>query len=199
MALFKKPYLLAVAYITFVIILAHLLSPASYDWTHNTISDLAAQGYQHSWVMRAGFIGFGALVIFAGLIHWRREGKWKLRHVPVMLYGLAILFSGIFSTAPFRSGVTYSQTEASIHSICATVAGAALSLGILLFALTDQPVWRKLVHAAALVLVTLISLFFANSEQYAGAIQRLLYLTGFAWLVFLDFSQPTPPQHQEEL
>ena len=189
MALFKKPHFLAVAYITFVIILAHLLSPESYDWTINTISDLAAQGYQRSWIMQAGFIGFGVMVILAGLIHWRREGKWKLRHVPVMLYGLAILFSGIFSTAPFRSGVTYSQTEASIHSICATVAGVALSLGILLFALSDQPVWRRWVHAAFLVMITLISVLFALLSQYAGAVQRLLYLVGFAWLVFLDFGE----------
>ncbi|NUM43275.1 MAG: hypothetical protein HUU38_01100, partial [Anaerolineales bacterium] len=42
-----------------IIIIAHFFAPPEYVWTQNTISDLAAQGVEHQWLMQVGFIGFG--------------------------------------------------------------------------------------------------------------------------------------------
>ncbi len=41
----QRPILIAVVYFIAVIVLAHFFVPPIYDWTQNTISDLASQGH----------------------------------------------------------------------------------------------------------------------------------------------------------
>lgn len=53
---------LSIVYFIAVIILADFFTPPAYHWTTNTISDLAAQGLKHQWIMQAGFIGFGVVL-----------------------------------------------------------------------------------------------------------------------------------------
>lgn len=156
-----------------------------YLWYRNSISQLAGQAYPNAWIMRAGFIGFGVLVQIAGIIRMRAVGRYWYREVPIMLYGLSILASGIFSTSPFIEGVPYSEQEAQLHTLFATAAGIALSAGILLFMLTDAPNLRRAVHAIALVLTIGISFLFSALPTVLGAMQRLLWTVGFAWLVYL--------------
>ena len=59
----------AVLYFMIVIVLAHFFISPNYDWTQNTISDLASQGHTYKWIMQAGFVGFGlpqVLLIISG-------------------------------------------------------------------------------------------------------------------------------------
>jgi hypothetical protein len=102
-----------------------------------------------------------------------------------MLYGLALLLAGIFSTEPFVEGVTFSAGEAQLHSTFATAAGVMLTLATLLYALTDAPAGRRIVHWIALALITLISLMFGAMPAIGGVLQRVLWVVGFAWLVYL--------------
>ena len=102
-----------------------------------------------------------------------------------MLYGLAILLSGIFSTEPFIEGIPYSLQEAQLHTICATGAGLMLMLATLLYALTDAPPRRRIVHWVALALITLVSFAFGALPAIGGMLQRLLWVLGFAWLAYL--------------
>ena len=66
---------IAVAFIVVAIVVAHLLAPASYSWHDNTISQLAAQGYERVWIMRVGFPGFGALIYAVGFL-WLVYIEW---------------------------------------------------------------------------------------------------------------------------
>ena len=52
-------------------------------------------------------------------------------------------------------------------------------------ALTDAPGSRRLVHWIALALITLISFLFGSLPAIGGMLQRLLWVVGFAWLVYL--------------
>jgi len=180
-----RSYAHAVAFVTLFILFAHLVVGEPYLWYRNSISQLAGQAYAHAWIMRAGFIGFGVLVQIAGVGRVRAAHRYWYREVPIMLYGLAILLSGIFSTSPFIEGVPYSEQEARLHTVFATAAGIALSVAILLFAFTDAPSSRRVVHAIALVLITTLSILFNALPTISGAIQRLLWIVGFAWLVYL--------------
>ena len=53
---------LAVVFIIGVIFVAQFFVPGAYDWTNNTISELASQGYSGRWIMQLGFIGFGVFL-----------------------------------------------------------------------------------------------------------------------------------------
>ncbi len=163
----------------------------------NSISQLAAQNYAQAWLVRAGFISFGILVQLAGIGRIRADRSRWYREVPIMLYGLAILLSGIFSTNTFIRGVPFSETEAGLHTVFATAAGIALSAAMLLFALTDTPASSRLIHAVALVLIMLLSFLFGALPEAAGAIQRLLWVVGFAWLIYLGSAAPASVQTNE--
>lgn len=180
-----KTYNIAVAYIVIFLILAHLAAPEAYRWQVHTISQLAAQAYTHAWIMRLGFIGFGVLVQIAGVTRIRLRPRVWYRELPIMLYGLAILLAGIFLTEPFVEGAPFSAGEARLHSLFATAAGVALTIATLLYALTDAPASRRAVHWIALALITLVSFLFGALPAIGGVLQRLLWVVGFAWLVYL--------------
>lgn len=184
----RKCYTAAVVLIVVSILAGHLFADASYLWQENTISELAAQGYAKAWVMRLGFGGFGMFVMIGSAQKLIEKKKYWYRETPLFIYGLGILFSGVFSTKPFLPGVGYSEVEAQIHSIMATIAGFGLSLGILFYLFSEHKGWRKSIHFITLILIMGLSAWFGNAASHIGIIQRCLYLVGFSWLVFVEWS-----------
>jgi len=176
----------AVLFIVLTILTAHLASTPPYSWHDNTISELGSQGYENAWIMRAGFIGFGALVAAGAVQRTRVQRKFWYRELPLVLYGGGILLSGVFSAKPFVPGVDYSELEANLHSALATSAGVGISMSILLYMFGETQVRRKFGHLAALVLVVALSALFGLSGTGAGIVQRGLYVVGFGWLIFIE-------------
>jgi hypothetical protein len=137
--------------------------------------------------MQAGFIGFGLLLNLGFAQKFIAAQKVSYPDLLIMLYGLAILFSGIFSTAPFIQGVSYSVQESNLHSFFATTAGISFSLGIFYRLVTAPTPSEKWLHTIFLVLVMGTSLLFGLSENgllpvAKGIVQRSLYLVSFIWL-----------------
>jgi hypothetical membrane protein len=194
-----KYNLIAVMYLVVAILIAHLFVSQPYVWSENTISQLGAQGYPYSWIMRAGFIGFGTLVILGAAQRIKKSRSLWYRELPLTIYGLGILLSGFFSAEPFRQGVAFSQTEADVHSAVATAAGIGMTIAILLYGLTDKPMFKKFIHGTAFVLVVALSAIFGMLSGEAGITgagiggagiaQRLLYVAGFAWLIYIDIQR----------
>jgi len=176
--------ILSVVFIVLVILIAQIIVPDPYNWMHNTISELASQGYAYKWVMQIGFIGFGVLLSIGAITNFRQEGKYRFLHLPLLIYASGILMAGIFCTRPFVDGIPYSEVEARLHSSFASIAGFALSAAILLYILTDQS-RRRILHAISLILVLGLSITFGLASSYAGIVQRILYLVGFSWLIFI--------------
>lgn len=177
----------SIIYFIFVIVLAHFFAPPEYKWTQNTISDLAAQGLKYQWIMQAGFIGFGLLLNLGFMQKFIAAQKISYPDLLIMLYGLAILLSGFFSTEPFINGLSYSVPESNLHSLFATVAGIAFSLGIFYRLMIAAIPGEKWLHGIFLLLVMGASLLFGLSESGTlplakGIVQRSLYLVSFIWL-----------------
>lgn len=183
-----KPFIIAVLYFIAVIVIAHFFVPPIYDWTQNTISDLAAQGHVYKWIMQLGFIGFG-LILTAGVVHYFRQNTKRYFLLFVAIYGLSVLVTGFFCAAAIDPSISYSVQEASVHSTFATVAGLAMSLGIfwqVVVSSNKRERWARLIF---FVLVMGISGLFGLAENHIlmldkGIIQRALYLAGLTWLVY---------------
>lgn len=178
--------LAAIAYFGLVIVVAHLLVPASYRWPQHTISELAAQGLPRQAVMQAGFVGFGLLLAAAlGTKTWQQKRiLWP--DGLLLLYATAVLLSGIYSTAPFLADVVYSVQESWLHSLFAQTAGFAFSVAILFYAWRASS-GRRRWHVSFFVLVIGLSVTFGLSENGLialgrGLIQRLLYTVSLTWL-----------------
>jgi len=186
----RKPFSIAVAYFIVIIVIAHFFAQANYSWTSNTISDLAAQGHTNKWIMQAGFTGFGLLLTWGVAFHFNKNRR-AFFLLLVAVYGLAILMSGIFCTAPIDLSISYSLSESDLHSMFATIAGIGLSLAIFwqIIAAPGKPEKRN--HFIFFMLVIGLSGVFGLAENGIvaldkGIIQRLLYLSGLAWLVYQE-------------
>lgn len=190
-----RGFALAVTYWVVVIIVAHFFAPPGYVWTQNTISELASQGHMHKWIMQVGLIGFGALVVLAVGQTVFKAKKLVYPVLPVALYGFAILLAGIYCAAPIDQSLTNSDAEAKLHSLFATLSGLSLSLAILWRILVSSKPRERLVHAVFLVAVIGLLALFGLAENTSidigiGVIQRLLYLSGFSWLIFQELMLP---------
>ncbi len=180
-------YAYAIIYIIIILIAAHVLADDAYQWQINSISQLGAQSYDRAWIIRLGFIGFGLIIGATSVQRIRQDEKHWLGDALIMVYGLAIFLSGIFSAEPFIAGAVFSVPEARLHGLFATVAGFALTIAILFFTFTDTPPQRRIGHFAALVLVTLLSGLFGLFPNFAGITQRVLWVVGFVWLVYTSW------------
>ena len=184
----RKPFLIAVIYFIAVIVLAHFFVPPIYDWTQNTISDLASQGHTYKWIMQTGFIGFGLLVTWGVGFHFNQNRRaYFLLFVAV--YGLSILISGIFCAAPIDPSIPYSLRDSELHSMFATIAGISMSLGIFWQFVASSNHRERWMRFAFFLLVIGISGLFGLAENHImafdkGIVQRILYLVGLAWLVY---------------
>ena len=186
-----KLFSISVAYFIVVIIIAHFFAPPGYRWTYHTISDLASQGHTYKWIMQAGFIGFGLLISASVGMAFIRMRKVLYPLLLIAVYGISILLSGIFSAAPIDPSISYSVSESNLHSMFATIAGVGLSLAIFwrIFQSPDSKIKRN--HFIFLLLVMGLSGVFGMAENGMialdkGIVQRLLYLSGLAWLVYQE-------------
>jgi hypothetical membrane protein len=179
----------AILFFLLVIILAHFFAVHGYDWTENTISELASQGHDYKWIMQVGFIGFGTFLTVGLIGKSKKQNHFFYPDIDVMVYGLSILMTGFFCAAPINQSISYSIKEAQIHSLFATLAGFALVLGILGYIILSPN--KRTFHFIFLILITGISLLFGLSESGMipigkGIIQRSLYLVSFIWLYAAD-------------
>ena len=183
-----KLFLLAVLYFVCVIVLAHFFVPPNYDWTQNTISDLASQGHVYKGIMQAGFIGFGGLLTVGTAVYFSKNRR-AFFLLFVAVYGLSILFSGIFCTTPIDPSMPFSAGESRLHSLFATTAGIAMSLGILWQVAASSNNSQRWTRLAFFIMIIEISGLFGLVENHIlnldkGIIQRALYLAGLAWLIY---------------
>lgn len=170
-----------------VIVVSHFYTQIGYDWTRNTISELASQTHKYKWIMQSGFIGFGILLNIGLILKFIELQRINYPDILIMLYGVAILVTGFYCEKPIDETVNYSLPEARVHSIFATIAGVCLSLGILWYLITSTTSSERAFHIVFLILVMGISMIFGLSENEIigigkGLVQRSLYLASFIWL-----------------
>lgn len=173
----------SVVFIVPIIVVAQFLSPKTYDWKVNTISELAAQGYARKAIMQTGFVVFGLLLSIGLIAHMVQLRRVDYGLLALVIYALAVGLSGIYCTKPFVEGVSYVELEQKMHSAFATIAGIAITAGIVIHFFTSSSIELKVIHFAFFLLVTLASLAFGLLPAIQGAIQRILYASGFAWIV----------------
>jgi len=164
------------------IIVAHFFATNPYDWRANTISELASQNYQYRWIMKIGFILFGGILVI-GITNKLINGNGKLlTELPILIYGLAILISGLYSTKPIVDGIEYSELESKIHSYSAQIAGMAFSIGLLIYGFTETNTNLKIIHFVTFAFVVGFSTLFGIMDSNVGIIQRVMYIGSFVWL-----------------
>lgn len=168
-------------FIAFILV-AHLFVPQGYQIRINTISEMAAQGLPHGWIMRSGFILFGLTQIIGQGHRLQKQEGSLLTTIPYILYGVSIGLTGIWSTT-YPGMVQPNLTESGLHSLFATTAGVALVVTMLLFAWRTKEIRLRLTHLGVAILVLLLSMGFGLLPGIQGWTQRLMYAVSFLWIL----------------
>ena len=178
---------ISVLFFVAVIVTAHLFAPSEYNWKWNTISDLAAQQYPYAWIMRVGFVGFGLLLGISLIWSWFQNENKNHSELLIVLYASCVLFSGLFSTAPFFETAAFSTFEDKWHTFFASAAGFAFCIGILWHMLSYVERGQKSLHFGLFLLVMACSAMVGLAKNDVipfgmGLIQRALYAVSFVWI-----------------
>ncbi len=158
----------------------------AYNSIRDVISLLGAQNTQYSFIMVAGFIALSTGIFIDGVRHFSKNA------VPFMVFGLCMGLAGVFAHRPLVQNLDSSEIEHQLHSSLATLAGVAITIGVLWNAFRQpSPVARtiELVLAGVCLGMPLCMLAF---EDFQGIIQRVMYVLVFAWFWY-RYPLKTPP------
>ena len=171
-------------------VIATLATPG-YSSVGATFSELAGPGAPPwSWVISAGFVGYGLLVQPLGpLLHavtgrgWLARALWGL----VVVYGAGGVLAGVFRDA-HRDRVLWGVLEDTVHDVAARAAFASILLltFVVPWALRGQPSWRAWRRFSLVVGVLSAMLVLAFQleawPEGRGLLQRSFFLTTMAWV-----------------
>lgn len=176
--------LFALAYFAGLLLVAQYLAPREYSPRRHTISQLASQGYARKRLMQAGFLMYGVMFSAALLAIMMRSPAPLYRDIPHLVYGLALLPTGIYCSMPFLRGLRFSRREAHLHALSAKISGGAFGLGIGVHAAVYEAPGGRLFHVASLAVYFAAALWFGRTRRNMGAVQRFMYAFGSVWLLF---------------
>jgi hypothetical protein len=177
--------IISVVFFLVVVTVSHLVTPPSYDWRENSISELAAQKYNNKWIMQIGLIGFGFILGGGILIRLTQAGSVWFMELPILIYAISISLSGKFCTKPFFENDDYSHFEDQVHSLFANLTGISFSLGVAMRMVFTESLVGFVLNTVFLLLVLACSMAFGRASKNRGIIQRGIFFLGFLWLVVL--------------
>lgn len=130
--------------------------------------------------MRAGFVAYGIGVLSAAVLDRHRR---PLVRLALVLFGLGLLGTALWSNAPIVEGVPANMREDWLHSVASGVVGTAFALACAarLFApdgdRTDALAW------SGLVIAVLVPLGMDALPDIRGLLQRGMFVFSFAFLL----------------
>ena len=167
----------------FCVYLAPVEMSEGYSWLSNSISESAAQGLQHAWIARLGFLFFGLAILWLALYRrpiWAR-GVFCMQ----LTFALFMLGTATFSHKPWVSGVSFDPVEDLLHSITATGMGFAVSLGVVVrFLQRDKNKFlQRSYDVAAILAATVLTPIGIMLPSSAGLLQRVMFGVAYLWFV----------------
>ena len=151
----------------------------SYSWVQHSTSEAAGQQVDGAWVTRSGFLLFGLAVLW--LTHLE-TGRWsKFAASMHALFGACLTGVAAFSLRAWDGTSDYDHTEDLLHSVLATAMGFAFAFGVAGVAWTRPGRGVRVIDVVAVAASILIPLAMAASDDYTGALQRVMFGVAYIW------------------
>ncbi len=154
--------IIAITVFVLSIIIAHILAPEGYNWKTETVSRLANPGHPYAWILRAGMIAYGILLVTA-------TSEITILSMLIAAYGSGVIITGVLTV----------EKNERIHMLSIYAAGAALVIAMFRLAITGS-----IVSIICLVSMLTAELLF-NIKAFArwrGISQRIVHLSTLVWL-----------------
>lgn len=161
-------------------VLGPLVSHPDYASVTHTVSQLAGQNMPNAWIMRTGFVAFGAATVLAALLRLPAQPAVS---VALVLFGLAMVAAAVWSNLPIDPGLGGSAAEDRRHSIAASAMGVAFAAACVARFWTPGPNRLDPFNLLALACSVGLPMLMLGSPAIAGAAQRLMFLISFVWIL----------------
>jgi len=152
-----------------------------YSWLSNSISESAAQGLNHAWIARLGFLCFGFAVLWLALYlrtTWARGVYWMQ-----LLFAVFMLGTAAFSHKPWLADVPVDATEDLLHSITATGMGFAFAIGVVVRFMqrNKNEALPRVYDAIAILAAIILTPIGGLQPSIAGLLQRVMFGIAYIW------------------
>ncbi len=173
------PALLGIAGMVLAILVGPYFSHPDYSSLMHRTSQMAGQNMPNAWIMRTGFLAFGAGVLISALMIWSRG---RVIAGALAVFGAAMAGVGLWSAAPIDPAMGFDPAEDMVHSMMANVMGTAFCVAAV------ARLWRagwpghdglSWIAAVASIALPLAMLQFPD---VAGAMQRAMFAISFLWI-----------------
>lgn len=177
----QRLFLFSYLILIIVVFILPNFSHEGYSILKNTTSELGAQNTPYAWIMNLVFIAMG---LFSIILVWPQLKYFLLPKGLIILFGLSLAMTGIFSHAPINNSIEYSILEDTIHSVFATITGFAFTFFAITIGFIENDKNRKILAFAIAILATVLSIMMSEFEAFRGILQRIIFITSFGWLLY---------------
>ncbi|NLW12236.1 MAG: DUF998 domain-containing protein [Clostridiaceae bacterium] len=101
------------------------------------------------------------------------------------VFGLGLMFTGIFHHAPIIAGITYNSIEDNLHSIFASIVGLSFTVYAISSAFIEKQVKHRVIDIIVGFTATILSMLMGYMPDYSGIWQRAIFIISFTWLIFM--------------
>jgi len=173
------------------IVVSPLFAAPGYSILEHSISELGAQMTPNAWIMNFGFLLFGLGILVDAV---RRLRDAPLGAISFIVFGMSMMFNGVFSHRPIDPDIPYDLLEDQLHSMFSGGVGVAFAVGTLCFAFAEEDRRAKVACVLASAAAVLIPLCMVIYSEVAGLLQRIMFAISFVWLVIFlpETVKPSP-------
>ena len=174
--------LLAIGGIT-VIVIAMIVgpgfSPAEFSWIQHSTSEQAGQQLAGAWIMRAGFVGYGLGTLLAAVADWSTR---PFVRAALLLFGLGLVGTAIWSNASILPGVTSDMHEDWLHSVVSGIVGTAFAVACASRLFGPGGSRRDSLAWIGLLISVVIPLAMVAWPEIRGLLQRTMFGISFVFV-----------------
>jgi hypothetical membrane protein len=176
-------YLLyALILLILVMFILSFFSVDTYSIIKNTTSHLGAQNAVNAWIMNVTFMLVGISCVLEAWLHLR---KYWFHKIILSIFGLALIFTGVFRHAPIIEGVIFNPMEDKLHSIFATIVGFSFTIYAVSSAFIEKATKHRVIDIIVGFIATTLSMLMLFLPDYSGIWQRSMFMISFVWLIFM--------------
>ena len=153
-------------------------APPEYSWISHTTSQQAGQQTPGAWVMRAGFLGYGAGTLVASALCLQQRSFVRLA---LMVFGSGLIGTAIWSNASILPGIASGMQEDWLHSIASGLVGTAFATACVASIVAPGGSRRDLLAWLGLVASITIPIAMQAFPEVRGLSQRVMTTFRGAW------------------
>ena len=169
-------------------LIASIFPPLHYDGLIFTISELAHQGYERSWILLLGFYGNGFILFTSGIYYAKKSILKPFLSTGLIIAGVAIIGMGLFQTNFDYYGIRPSDNIyfMLLHIVFA-LSNQAVFYVMVLYHIKHSDQDMKKIHQILLIANIIFAILFSVFSFfpfYRGIFQRFIFILSGIWFWF---------------